>query len=68
MTVSIDEVVCVNREHAAALLSVSVEGQELLRRQRGDAVVEDRTWKMVRSRFRELMRLAGVQRPPEVDQ
>jgi Clp amino terminal domain, pathogenicity island component/ClpX C4-type zinc finger len=66
VVVSVDEVVFIDQEHAAVWLSVAVDGRYFLRQHRGDAVVVEDRWKIARSTFCELMRLAGVECPPPV--
>jgi Clp amino terminal domain, pathogenicity island component/ClpX C4-type zinc finger len=64
VVVSVDEVVFADQEHAAVWFGIAVNGRYFLREHRGDAVVVDGQWKMTRSTFCELMRLAGVECPP----
>ncbi len=67
VTISVDEVVFVDTEHAAVLFSISANPQLLVHRHRGDAVVEGGRWKMARSTFCELMTMAGISCPPDDD-
>jgi len=61
---TIDEVVFIDAEHAVVWFTSSSDWRPLPSRHRGDAVVQDGTWKVSRSTFLELMRLAGVELPP----
>jgi len=54
----------IDAEHAVVWLSLSQQGRLLLTNCRGDAVVVDGSWKMARTTFGELMRMAGVDYPP----
>jgi hypothetical protein len=66
-TVEVDHVVFVDSEHAAVSFTIVIDGVPRLSGRRGDAVLVDRTWKMARTTFCELMMLAGVECPPEPD-
>lgn len=63
--VSVDEIAFEDARHAAVLFSVLIDGQPVLSRHRGDAVFVEGGWKMSRSTFCGLMRLAGVACPPD---
>jgi hypothetical protein len=62
-SVEIDHIQFLDEEHASVSFALSVEGLSSEMRQ-GEALVIDSKWKMARSTFCELMRLAGVQCPP----
>jgi ATP-dependent Clp protease ATP-binding subunit ClpC len=66
-TVEVDHVVFVDSAHAAVSFTIAIDGVPRLSDRRGDAVLVDRTWKMARTTFCELMMLAGVECPPEPD-
>jgi len=63
-THTLEEIVFVDDEHAAVWFTILRDGRPLLSRYRGDAVLVDGTWKVARTTFCELMRLAGVECPP----
>jgi len=60
VTLLVDEVVLLDAEHAAVRFHFSGDPEH----RRGDAVLDDGSWKMTRSTFCELMGLAGVECPP----
>ncbi len=62
-TVTIERVQFIDEEHASVWFAPSLEGMPSNRR-RGDAVVVDSVWKMARTTFCELMKMAGVECPP----
>jgi hypothetical protein len=63
-TIRVGHVVFIDEEHATVSFTVSLEGVASEQR-RGDALVVDSTWKMARTTFCELMKLAGVDCPSE---
>ncbi len=67
VTISADEIRFYRVDRAAVRFSVWMGDQRLLWDQRGEAVLVDHKWKMARSTFSLLMRLAGVACPPETE-
>jgi len=67
LTVSVDEVVFLDAEHAAVWFTLYVDGNPLLSHLRGTADVVEGEWKVARSTFCELMARAGVSCPWETD-
>jgi len=65
--IEVTDIAFVDHEHAAVWFRVTVEGRPALLNRRGEAVVVDGDWKMARATFCDLMRLAGVDCPPEPD-
>jgi hypothetical protein len=63
--ISADEIRFSDRERAVVWFSIWTGDRRLLERQRGEAVHVDGEWKMARSTFCRLMRMAGVACPPE---
>jgi len=61
---SVDEIVFTDPEHAAVWFTFNLDNVPMLARHRGDAVMVEGQWKMARSTFCELMRMAGVECPP----
>ncbi len=66
-SIDVVDVVFLDAEHAAVWFDIAFEGTpevQGVRNRRGDAVVVDGAWRVARSTFCELMRLAGVDCPP----
>jgi hypothetical protein len=70
-SIGVVDVVFLDAEHAAVWFDIAFEGTpdvQGVRHRRGDAVVVDGIWRVARSTFCELMRLAGVECPPASDE
>jgi hypothetical protein len=67
VTIEVNHVAFVDSEHAIVSFTIVIDGVPRLSERRGGAVLVDRTWKMARSTFCDLMMLAGVECPPEPD-
>jgi hypothetical protein len=65
--IDVNHIAFLDREHAAVSFTITIASIPRLRDHRGNAVVVDGSWKMARSTFCDLMRLAGVDCPPEPD-
>jgi hypothetical protein len=64
VSIDVDYIAFLDPEHAAVSFTITIGGVPRLPDRRGDAVVVDGAWKMARSTFCELMRVAGVDCPP----
>ena len=64
VTLWIDDVVFTDPEHAVLWFTVMADDEPRIPHQRGDAVLVAGQWKMARSTFCALMRMAGVECPP----
>ena len=62
---TVNEIVFVDPEHAAVWYSISVNGNQVLNRHRGDAVVVEGAWNIARSTFSQLLAMGGVTLPPD---
>jgi hypothetical protein len=62
---TVDEIIFVDPKHAAVWYSISLDGNPVLQRHRGDAVVVDHAWKMARTTFSQLLAMGGINLPPE---
>ena len=65
VSLSVDEIRFYDTGRAAVWFSIAMGETRLLRRHRGEAVLVDGEWKMARTTFCQLMRMAGVSCPPE---
>ena len=65
--IDVVHVAFVDHEHAAVWFTVTIDGNPALSNRRGEAVVVDGAWKVARATFCDLMKLAGVDCPPEPD-
>ena len=61
---TVDEVVFTSPHYATVWFTITIDGVPVLPHQRGDALVVEGQWKMARSTFCDLMRMAGVECPP----
>ena len=62
---TVDDITFVDTEHAAVWYSIFVDGNPVLSRRRGDAVLICGEWLMARSTFCQIMAMGGVTVPPE---
>jgi hypothetical protein len=63
--IEVTDIAFVDRAHAAVWFTITIDGNPALSSRRGEAVAVDGAWKMARATFCELMRLAGIECPPE---
>jgi len=64
---TVDEIIFVDPGNTAVWYSIFVHGGQVLNRHRGDAIRLDGEWKMARSRFVQLLAMAGVVCYPETE-